>query len=286
LALSYQRIGNWLCNSGKVGPGLASLEKGRDILIKLALANPRVTEYVSHLAGCHMDIGLAYLNHKSQAAGAARALASFHQALHLRVQIDQRQARVLPARAALANTYHTIGRAESAQGQNRAALSAFQKAGIILTEVVQANRDNLNYRSDLARTLHRIGQALEKVGRRAEAVQAYRQALEQRRVVVERAPPPIHRVRELGWAYVYLGEAEERRGSPRQALRIWGEGEHILERFAEAEPRNNWLPCDVSDTLMRRARVYHTLKELDKARNCCQQARIIRARQVALYPRE
>lgn len=60
LAYSHNNIGNLLSATGKPAEALASYEKARDILQKLADANPKIPNYRSGLAGSLYDIACLY----------------------------------------------------------------------------------------------------------------------------------------------------------------------------------------------------------------------------------
>jgi tetratricopeptide (TPR) repeat protein len=229
-----------------------------------------------------MDIALTYLNNNQP----SEAVAHCRKAVDLRMQIDHRQGRVLTARAALANTYYLLGTAEAMRGRTAPACRYLQMARAIFEEVLPANGENLQYRTDLAKTLKRLGYALALANLHDQAVTVFHQSLEQRRVILMYAPQLKGHVRELVWTRIYLGDSERKRGRPKAALRAWQEGERILERCAEAEPRNETHQCDISDILMRQGHLYRARKQFEKARACYQRARLIRSRQVDLVPKE
>jgi tetratricopeptide (TPR) repeat protein len=272
LAAGHTGAGGVLSDTGKPGEALKAYEQARDILRKVAEANPADTEVPRDLAGCYENIGVLLW----KTGKPADALQAYEKAQNTYKKLAQGNPAVTKFQDDLAKSYGHIALLLADTGKPGEALQAYEKELDIRRKLVKANPAVTNLQSSLAATLHNMAMVQANTGRTAEALKGYEQAVAIQKALVEANPAVTQFQTFLANHYTMLGDVLSQTGKPEEALQAFEKARDIRRKLAEANPTVTALQSSLAQILngmawvqARMGRTAEALKGSEQARDIC-----------------
>ena len=223
---------------------LGAYQESLVISDRLALENPKVTEFRSNLALSHNNIG----NMLSETGKPDEALAAYRRALEIRERLARENPMVTKFRADLAGSHNNIGILHSETGKPDEALAAYERALEILDQLARESPEVTEVRRDLAAIHNSIGSLLDETGKPDEALTAYQRALEIRERLARENPMVTAIQSELASSHGGIGSLLSETGKPDEALAAYRRALEIRERLARANPTVTEVQSDLASS--------------------------------------